>query len=463
MSGTKKRRFKLFSRKRKKKEQRLQQQQQFYKEKLQEKQADRYRVDPGDYKSGGKDYFKNGLTIKPLILEGDTDLENLEYVKTVTLPKDAFPVFEADLKKFKEEFKKYEKTSKSLEKLQKKSSTGNDSSKKQSNLPGEIESLEKQQKSSKQTLTDLGKLILLTHHPEFFLNAKYRAKLTKIGLEVGEEYSTWWGKEKSKKLLHYAECKTYNETITKCVNAVTASAVTPADQGTLRDSEKKVRKLLLDVDTILESAGNLLTRFGSLSAKTRVLGKKTFYGTGYQEVKASVEPLVTFEKDLTGLLGHILLARSGMIHVSGYSYEKTETHGSSALLSIVSLVEDYNRQVDGLFALMCSRKVITENEFKELLENTKKKLTEINENCIPEESKVENNRALFGHHVMNLKQKVDKMDSCIKTLQSILTYYQTLESNLKQSALGRVLLLKERYGHYLDAIQTLCNSLPKVV
>lgn len=448
MSSTKKRRFKPFSRRRKKKQKRLETQIAEFEKILNQTAIE----DLGDQLD-----FKKVLTIRPLVLD-TMKVEELEYVEPRIVEKDEFPVFEEEFKKVKEALKEYAKKNKQLEK------------KKGQNIPQsesdsqDVKELEKEVATLLEDIKKLDGVLLLNVKSESFLRNNYREIVDQLKLESNQSHSTWWSSDKNEllRLLGWENCRTYSSNLKTAVDGYGNATLTAEHTAALDAMGEKVLRLLKIVNKTLEEARRVMYRFSTLSMKTRVLGRKTFYGEGYENIQKSYSRVENLSIIMVGLMSEISLAKQGLLHVVG-DMTQGKTTGAGKLLSLAAVVSNYNRETSSLHGMMKVRGKMTESEFKNHISNTTNLLNTLaDESSKINKSTVNYNQNVWSNHCMNLKEKVDIAGESIETLAKISTYYITLEKNLKSSALGRVLLLKDRYGHYLDAIQKLCSSLPKV-
>ena len=446
MSDTKKRRFKPFSRRRKEKQKRLEKQIAEFEQILNQTAIDDL---------GNQLDFKKVLTIRPLVLD-KIQVEKLEYVEPRIVTKDEFPVFEEEFKKVKKALKEYAKKEKQLEKKQatkpQSKSASQDVKKLQEDVTALIDEIEK-----------IDGVLLLNVKSESFLRKDYRDIVGQLKLKGNQSHSTWWSNDGrvTLQLLGWENCKQYSSNLEKAITGYTKAPLSDGHAATLDELGEKVLRLLKIVNKTLEEASRVMDRFSTLSMKTRVLGRKTFYGDGYENIKQSYSKVEDLSINMVSLMSEISLAKEGLLHVVGETINGT-TNGSGKLLRLATLVSNYNRETSALHGMMKVRRKMAESEFKNHISKTTDLLNTLAKDSIIPASKVTYEKRVWSSHCMNLKTKVDKARESIETLAKISTYYITLEQNLKSSALGRVLLLKDRYGHYLDAIQTLCSSLPKV-
>lgn len=447
MSSTKKRRFKPFSRRRKEKQKRLA---------TQIAEFEKILNQTALQDLGNQIDYKKVLTIRPLVLD-TMKVAELEYVEPRKVTNNEFPVFEEEFKKVKETLKKYAKKKKQLEKkrAQNKLQSRSDDQ--------DITELKKEVTALLEEIQKLDEVLLLNVESESFLRNDYREIVEQLGLESNKSHSTWWDKDGSEmtKLLDWKTCQEYSTNLATAVKGYTAAELSSENQEALDAMGDKILRLLKIVNKTLEEASRVMDRFSTLSIKTRVLGRKTFYGEGYENIQKSYSKVEDLSINMVGLMSEISLAKGGLLHVTGAT-GREETIGAGKLLKLAKQVSDYNRETSALHSMMKVRRKIAESEFEKHISKTTNLLNTLATESKIAKSKVNYDQTVWSNHCMNLNKKVDKACKSIETLAAISTHYITLEKNLKSSALGRVLLLKDRYGHYLDAIQKLCSSLPKV-
>lgn len=445
MSSTKKRRFKPFSRRRKEKRARLEKQMKEYKEYL----ADTNRKTLGDNPD-----FKEVLTIRPLVLEGK-EQETLPYVKPRVVKWGEFPVFAGEFKEVKKLLKEYSKEHTKFEKYKKQNKTKSP----------EYNKLSESVSKKLTEIKSLDGVLLLKSNNTRFLRKDYQTIVDELELnDPATSHSSWWNTSDTGKELKACDekLKAYSKKIAESV--ATYNVAIPTEDATIAKLEtlsETLLRLLKAVDKILNEAETLMSRFSTLSMKTRVLGRKTFYGDGYTAISKSFESLENVETKLSDMLSEVLLAKNGYV---GIVRDKVSgiTSGESMLKNLGQKVAIYNQKTASLQSIMHIRHKLEKKEFEKSIKECLTYLDTLVEISEITPNKNEYDAESYQAYVLQLGTKVEKAASSLKTLDQISTYYITLEKNLKSSALGRVLLLKDRYGHYLDAIQKLCSSLPNI-